>query len=278
VSPRFHRLAAGVHRLEPNVQRRAAGAAGDSPASARRAAYFYDLFADYYDPSLAATVVSVLEAHSVQVVLPAQKASGIPEMLYGYARRARRIAAANVRGALAQVQDGAALLSAEPTATFAFKVHYSLVANATLDLGEFLLALRSERPESVRLAGPLRNPAGALAGQLDPATPFVIGYHQPCHLKAQRVGSPSLELLREIPGVEIVDLAAGCCGMAGTFGMKTRTYDLSMAMGEPLFRRVAETAPTILASECSTCRMQIAHATGLPVIHPITLLAEAYGL
>ena len=105
-----------------------------------------------------------------------------------------------------------------------------------------------------------------------------MGYHQPCHLKAQQIGSPALELLREIPGVEVIDLAAGCCGMAGTFGMKAHTYDLSMRVGRPLFDRVAELAPDLLASECSTCRMQLAHATGLETVHPVALLAEAYGV
>jgi glycerol-3-phosphate dehydrogenase subunit C len=123
-----------------------------------------------------------------------------------------------------------------------------------------------DHPESVPAAGPLRS--GSLR----------IGYHQPCHLKSQQVGNPSLELLREIPGVEVIDLSAGCCGMAGTFGLKTGTYDLSLAVGKPLFDRVAEVAPDLLASDCSTCRMQLSHATGVNVVHPVTLLAEAYGI
>ena len=76
----------------------------------------------------------------------------------------------------------------------------------------------------------------------------------------------------------MIDLAAGCCGMAGTFGMKAGTYDLSMEAGGPLFDRVTAVAPDLLASECSTCRMQLAHATGIRVVHPVTVLAEAYGV
>ena len=64
--------------------------------------------------------------------------------------------------------------------------------------------------------------------------------------------------------------------MAGTFGMKAHTYDLSLLTGKPLFERVAHVAPDLLASECSTCRMQLAHATGLETVHPVTLLAESY--
>ena len=51
-----------------------------------------------------------------------------------------------------------------------------------------------------------------------------------------------------------------------------------MRTGKPLFDRVAEVAPDVVASDCSTCRMQLAHATGLTTVHPITLLAEAYGV
>ncbi len=105
-----------------------------------------------------------------------------------------------------------------------------------------------------------------------------VAYHQPCHLKAQGVGNPGVELLRELPGVEVIDLAAGCCGMAGTFGMKKDTYDLSMLTGAPLFERIAAVGPDLVASECSTCRLQIAEATSLQAVHPVTLLAAAYGV
>jgi glycerol-3-phosphate dehydrogenase subunit C len=260
-------------------------------------AYFYDLFAQYNDPELAHATLRVLGAHGINVLLPEQRASGIPEMLYGYARHARSIAAFNVRALLPVVQAGAVVVSAEPTASFAFKVHYpdylpgrdcSLVANATRDLSEFLLSYRANHPHSSPPAGHLRrsvNPTGGAAAWLGPkegpltteiGPALRIAYHQPCHLKAQQVGNPAIELIGEIPGVEVIDLDAGCCGMAGTFGMKRGTYDLSMRTGAPLFERIAELAPALVASECSTCRMQIAQATGLRTVHPITLLDEAY--
>jgi glycerol-3-phosphate dehydrogenase subunit C len=259
------------------------------PSLGRDVAYFPDLFAEYYDPELALAAIRVLVAHGARVTLLDQRASGIPEMLYGYFKRARETAAANVRGALPYVERGARLVSAEPTATFAFKLHYpdylanpqcSAVAAGSMDLGELLVSLRKERPDGSPVAGPVSLLAEAYRGP-GPGhllTPLRIGYHLPCHLKAQRVGAPSMQLLSEIPGLEVIDLEAGCCGMAGTFGMKAATYDLSLAVGKPLFHRIAEVAPDMLASECSTCRMQLAHATGLDVVHPVTLLAKAYGV
>jgi len=284
------------------VAARAQGSARVSPPSAAAGpavAYFYDLFANYNDPDLALSVEGVLRAHGISVILPEQRASAIPEMLYGYARRAREAARFNVAQFLPHVRGGAVLVTSEPTAGFAFKVHYpdylsdpacSLVANAAHDLGEFLVRYRADHPETASAARPLRAgrwgaPAQVGAHLSDPAHAATfsgaavrIAYHQPCHLKAQQVGNPGLELLREIPGVDVEDLAAGCCGMAGTFGMKAGTYDLSMLTGRPLFDRIADVAPDLVASECSTCRMQIAQGTGLETVHPIRLLAEAYGV
>jgi len=244
----------------------------------RLAAYLCDLYAGYNDPELAVTVVRLLRVHGVEVVVPEQRASGIPEMLYGYAATARKMAEFNVAALLPWAKRGAVVLSGEPTASFAFKVHYpdylasadcSTLAEATHDLGEFLVRYRADHPEAAPAAGPLAGPWKAVTR---------VAYHQPCHLKAQQIGSPGLDLLREIPGVEVVDLAAGCCGMAGTFGMKKGTYDLSMATGAPLFARLRLAAPDLVASECSTCRLQIAEATSMPTVHPVILLAAAYGL
>ncbi len=41
-----------------------------------------------------------------------------------------------------------------------------------------------------------------------------------------------MALLRAIPGAEVTELDAGCCGMAGSFGFEAEHYDLSMQIGE----------------------------------------------
>ena len=125
---------------------------------APKVAFFYDLYVNYHDPGLGQTMENLLRAHGVDVRYPAQKASGIPEMLYGYWEAARDTARYNLDHALPHIHDGALLVSGEPTASFAFKAHYtdyvaseeaSLAANATRDLGEFLVTLHG-RPARAR--------------------------------------------------------------------------------------------------------------------------------
>lgn len=263
---------------------------GPPPDEQPVVAYFYDLYANYNEPDLAWQSRRLLAAHGIRVLVPPQRAAGIPEMLYGYVREAREIVRYNLQNLLPLVRQGAVVLSAEPTVSFALKVHYpdyapsaecSLLAEASHDLGEFLARYRADHPERCPVAQPLpdrrwRSYPARPGDRVDHQV-LRVAYHQPCHLKAQEVGSPSRDLLAEIPGVEVVDLAAGCCGMAGTFGLRARTYEFSLQVGEPLFRRLREVQPDLVASECSTCRLQIAQATGLETVHPVTLLAEAYG-
>lgn len=77
--------------------------------------------------------------------------------------------------------------------------------------------------------------------------------------------------------LRIEELAAGCCGMSGNYGFKGDTYDVSMKVGEALFRRIEEAGTDTVVSDCGTCRMQIRHGSGKRTCHPIEVLAQAYG-
>jgi glycerol-3-phosphate dehydrogenase subunit C len=70
---------------------------------------------------------------------------------------------------------------------------------------------------------------------------------------------------------------ATCCGIAGTYGYKTEKYEISMQVGKPLFDFVNEFETSLVVCDSETCRWQITHATGKPAVHPIELLALAYG-
>ena len=69
-----------------------------------------------------------------------------------------------------------------------------------------------------------------------------------------------------------------CCGIAGTYGLKKEKYDISMKVGERLFREINETSADLSACDSETCRWQITHGTGVPSVHPVELLYRAYGL
>jgi glycerol-3-phosphate dehydrogenase subunit C len=80
-----------------------------------------------------------------------------------------------------------------------------------------------------------------------------------------------------IPELVIQESQTACCGVGGTYGYKAEKYDITMAMGHSLFEFVRETKGPVAVCDSETCRWNIAAATGVPLVHPIELLAAAYG-
>ncbi|QDQ10009.1 FAD-binding and (Fe-S)-binding domain-containing protein [Streptomyces spectabilis] len=102
-------------------------------------------------------------------------------------------------------------------------------------------------------------------------------YHGHCHQKAEVGTAATMALLRRVPGVEVTELDAGCCGMAGSFGFESEHYDLSMTVGaDRLFPAVrAASADTVVVATGASCRQQIFHGTERTAWHPVQLLREA---
>ena len=98
----------------------------------------------------------------------------------------------------------------------------------------------------------------------------------PCHLLVVGDGTASIKLLQELCGVKVTDLKAGCCGLAGTFGMQKKNYELSSQIAAGLKEALEKTSTKYVLTECAACKMQIEHISDCVVRHPIKVIAEAY--
>ena len=105
-----------------------------------------------------------------------------------------------------------------------------------------------------------------------------VAYHTPCHMEKLGWGIFSTELLKKIPGVELTILDSNCCGIAGTYGFKKENYEVSQAIGKPLFDQIGRLKPDFVACDCETCKWQIEMSTEKEVKNPISVLAEALDL
>jgi len=242
----------------------------NSPGSDHKVAYFADTFASFSDPEIARALVSILEKSNIETVLPKQKGAGMPALAYGSLKRARRRAGYNIRQLVPAAKAGLPIIATEPTAAFCLKEAYrflqdgedaELVAENTYEAFQYLRRLNERGEFNIDFQKVNRK----------------VAYHTPCHLKALQIGRPALEVLRLVPGLEIIEIDEGCCGMAGTFGLKKENRAVSLRIGKRLFAALKESGAELVASECSTCRLQIEEATGLKTVHPLLLLREAYG-
>ena len=105
-----------------------------------------------------------------------------------------------------------------------------------------------------------------------------MAYHAPCHLKALEVGEPGVNLLGLVPGLRLRRIEKGCSGMAGMFGFDKKNYRTSLRVGLPLILELRGGGYQAGVTECSTCRIQMEQGATFSTIHPIKLLALAYGL
>ena len=88
--------------------------------------------------------------------------------------------------------------------------------------------------------------------------PHRVTYHPTCHsLRLLRVGDRPLRLLRQVDGIDLVDLpdATTCCGFGGTFALKNA--DVSTAMLADKMRNITATGAEVCTAGDSSCLMHI---------------------
>ncbi len=122
-----------------------------------------------------------------------------------------------------------------------------------------------------------------LAPVPDPGRTLRIAYHDACHLaNAQGVRQPPRDLLRAIPGVEVVEIPDGgtCCGSAGTYNIDQP--EIAASLGRKKAKFIRDLAPDIIVSGNIGCLTQLRTHLGqdggppIPVRHTIQVLRDAY--
>lgn len=99
--------------------------------------------------------------------------------------------------------------------------------------------------------------------------------HGHCHQKAFGVAGDTVEMLRRLPGVEVRMIESGCCGMAGAFGYRRETFEISMRMAElDLLPAIRGAPDAIIVADGISCRQQIRDGTGRPALHGLRVMAE----
>ena len=109
-----------------------------------------------------------------------------------------------------------------------------------------------------------------------------IAYHDACHLaNAQGVRQPPRELLKMIPGVEVVEIHDGhlCCGSAGTYNIDQPK--IAASLGRQKAEHVISTGADVVASGNIGCLTQLRlylekQDSAIQVQHTMQILRDAY--
>ena len=240
--------------------------------SGRKVLYFVDTYANYHDPQLAEALVAVMEHNGIAVyVHPAQRASGMAMISQGALVPARKLAARNLRFLAEAVRQGYEIVASEPSTALCLTREYLNLFN-----DDDALLVAQNTSEACAYLWKIHR-AGKLQLDLKPVN-ATVAYHMPCHVRALGGGSPGENLMRLIPGLSVQRIEKGCSGMAGTYGLKRENYRASLRAGFGLISSMRDPSLQVGTTECSACKIQMEQGTTKPTIHPLKLLALAYGM
>jgi Fe-S oxidoreductase len=231
---------------------------------------FNDTFTNFYSPEIGIAAIEVLETAGLRVALKRGQCCGRPLISKGLLKEARELAGANAKFFSEQAEASTPMVFLEPSC---------------------LSAVREDAPDLLR--GALRDKAYAIGEtcflfedflQKQCSTgrvqlnlregPSQILLHGHCHQKSMGLLQPAKALLGRVPRAKVVDLDAGCCGMAGSFGYSREHFEVSRKIGErrllPAARSLKE--GEVLVAAGVSCRQQVEDFAGKQAVHPAVLL------
>jgi FAD/FMN-containing dehydrogenase/Fe-S oxidoreductase len=263
--PHFaRRTFTSLHRSSPLASM------AESSTKSRKVMLMLDSFTDHFSPEVGEAALEVLSAAGYTVeVAPAGLCCAITWISTGQLDAARRKLVRLVEALAPSAAAGLPIVVLEPSCAAVLRDDLTdlvdddrarAVSEATVTLAEILNRART------RESSPWKPPS--LVGRSVIAQPH-------CHQYAV-IGFEADRMLLEAAGAR-VNALAGCCGLAGNFGMERGHYDLSLKVAEhsllPALAQ-ADRAAVVLADGFS-CRTQVADLSDRRAIHLAQLFAVA---
>lgn len=210
-------------------------------------------------------MIDVFNALDIGVVLlEKEKCCGLPLAVNGFPKRAKALAAFNLQQLDKTIEQKLDVVGTSSSCTMNLRDEYHHV------LGMDNVKVRPHINIVTRYLYQLQKNGQKLPLK---SMPLKVAYHTACHVDKAGWAPYTLEVLKQIPDLEIVMLPSQCCGIADTYGFKAENYQTSQTIGKNLFTYINEGGFDYVASECETCKWQIDMSIRLTCFHPITLLA-----
>jgi len=238
-----------------------------------RVAVFPTCVVEYQQPSIGHDLVKVYERNGIECsLIDGARCCGAPLMHMGDVEQFIKVAVKNVSAMASAVRRGKDIVVPQPTCGYVLKkdyVHYvggadaDLVAEHTYDAAEYLMKVHKGAGTSLDIDFTGRIPA-------------TVTYHAPCHLRAQDVGLKSRDLLK-LTGAKVT-LVQQCSGIDGAWGFRAENAPISMVVAGKLGDAVRRADSEVVAGDCHLANTAIAEQTDEEPMHPLQLIARAYGI
>ena len=240
-----------------------------------KVAVFATCYVNYNEPGIGHDLLKILEHNAIPYVLAEKEACcGMPKLELGDLESVARLKEFNIPVLARLARDGCAILTAVPSCTLMYKQELPLMFPEDADVKAVAESMFDPFEYFV-----LRNRDGLLRTDFAKSL-GKVSYHIPCHLRVQKIGHKTREMLQMVPGTT-VNAVERCSGHDGTWGVKSEYYQNSMKIGGPVFEQMASGDPDYISSDCAIAGRHIQQGMGAHRAareHPLTLLRIAYGL
>lgn len=253
--------------------------------TAGKVAIYSTCYVNWNEPGIGHDLIKVLKHNEIPyVVVEKQACCGMPKLELGDLESVEALAKQNLPVLARLAREGYAIMTPIPSCTLMFKQEIPLMFPNDADAQAVKAAMVDPFEYFVN-----RHKDGLLKTDFKQGLGNV-SYHIACHLRVQNVGQKTREMLEMVPDTA-VNTVERCSGHAGTWGVKKEFHDIAMKIGRPVFRQMAEHPkanngqggePDVVASDCQLAGHHIeqgmAGKADGKVAHPLSLLAQAYGI
>lgn len=235
--------------------------------------FFFDEFTNFQDVEIGKKAILLLEGLGYRVRVAPIEESGRALVSKGFLRKAKRLANKNVRQLSGVFRGEVCMVGIEPSAILMFRDEYVDLVDEQLLEEAKCIAKRARCIEEF-LAEEMRVGYIKKESFKDERKDIVVHTH--CQQKAWGIGTVVVDMLSCLENFQVKLIDAGCCGMAGAFGMEQEHYKLSQDIAElsllPAIRRVKETS--LVVAPGTSCRQQIKEGAVVNVLHPVEVLYD----
>ena len=227
---------------------------------------------EYQDTALGKDLVRVYERNGIECKNSDAGCCGATWLHSGDIEQFTRVAAKNVKKLAREVRAGTGVVVPQPTCSYVIRKDYvdyvggpdaELVAEHTYDAAEYLMKVHKADHTVLDTD---------FTGKIHET----ITYHAPCHLRAQKIGFESRDLLK-LTGAR-VKVVQQCSGIDGLWGYRAGNEDISVPIARKLGEQIVQADGDVVAGNCLLANTAIAEQTGLVASHPLQVLARAYGI
>ena len=272
--PRFHfeSLQRQAMAETPDIDRTA-------PAFGRKAALYATCYGNHNNPEVGLAARAVLARNGVETRIVHPSCCGMPQLEHGDIAAVAKRAVEVAQELRPLIEAGHGIVALMPSCALMMKFEWPLIvpddddvallARSVFDLSEYVVDIARHE---------------GIADGLAPIDGGVT-VHIACHSRAQNMGRKAEEMLRLLPGTEI-EVVERCSGHGGSWGCMKPNFETALAVGRNTARQVIRSGKRHLAAECPLAGAHIVQGTERldgdaaigRAVHPIELLARAYGL